>query len=183
MDIRNSPSAAENGRAIFVTRAFDAPRERIFDAWTDPRQLVRWWGPDGFATTTHAIDVRPGGDWRFVTHGPDGADYEDRIVYHEIAKPDRLVYSHPGDEGVEPAQFQVTVTFDDFAGVTNLTMTMLFPSAAERERAAAKYGAVEGAKQTLKRLAIYLAGIDLPHCPSASEPMKLASPVNYSEHP
>jgi uncharacterized protein YndB with AHSA1/START domain len=90
-------------------------------------------------------------------HGPDGVDYENRIVYNEIVKPERLVYSHGGGEDVEPVQFQVTVTFEDRDGKTKPIMKGLFPSAAERDRAAEKYGAVEGAKQTLERLAEHLA--------------------------
>ncbi len=88
---------------------------------------------------------------------PDGVDYENRIVYDEIVKPERLVYSHGGGGDVEPVQFQVTVTFEDHDGKTKLTMKGLFPSAAERDRVAEKYGAVEGAKQTLERLAEHLA--------------------------
>jgi uncharacterized protein YndB with AHSA1/START domain len=90
-------------------------------------------------------------------HGPDGVDYENQIVYDEIVKPKRLVYSHGGSEDVEPVQFQVTVTFEDHDGKTKLTMRGLFLSAAERDRVAEKYGAIEGAKQTLERLAEHLA--------------------------
>ena len=89
--------------------------------------------------------------------GPDGVDYENRIVYEEIVKPERLVYRHPEGEDVEPVQIHVTVTFEDHGGKTTLTMMMLFPSAAERDRVIEKYGAGEGAKQTLARLAEHLA--------------------------
>jgi uncharacterized protein YndB with AHSA1/START domain len=90
-------------------------------------------------------------------HGPDGVDYENRIVYEEIVKPERLVYSHPGGEDVEPVRIHVTVTFEDHEGKTKLTMLMLFSSAAERDRVIEKYDAGEGAKQTLARLAEHLA--------------------------
>jgi len=62
-------------REITLSRLFDAPREVVFDAWTDPRQIAAWWGPDGFTNTIQEMDVRPGGVWRFVMHGPDGVDY------------------------------------------------------------------------------------------------------------
>jgi uncharacterized protein YndB with AHSA1/START domain len=127
MAARNSPSAGQNPRSIIATRGFDAPRELVFEAWTDPKHLVQWWGPTGFTTTVRTIDVRPGGVWRFVMHGPDGVDYENRIVYEEIVKPERLVYSHPGDDDVEPVQIHVTVTFEDHGGKTKLTMLMLSP--------------------------------------------------------
>ena len=157
MAARHSLGTGQDPRSIIMTRVFDAPRELVFEAWTDPKHLLQWWGPNGFTTTIRAIDVRPGGVWRFVMHGPCGVDYENRIVYNEIVKPERLVYSHPGGDDVEPVQSQVTVTFEDYDGKTKLTMRMLFPSAAERNRVAEKYGAVEGARQTLERLAEHLA--------------------------
>ena len=157
MAARHSPGTGPDPRSIITTRVFDAPRELVFEAWTDPKHPVQWWGPTGFTTTTRAIDLRPGGVWRFVMHGPDGVDYENRIVYDEIVKPERLVYRHPGGDDVEPVQIHVTVTFEDHGGKTKLTMKGLFPSAAERDRVAEKYGAIEGAKQTLERLAQHLA--------------------------
>jgi uncharacterized protein YndB with AHSA1/START domain len=157
MDATNSPGNGQDARTIVASRVFDAPRELVFEGWANSKHLVQWWGPDGFTTTTRAIDMRPGGVWRFVMHGPDGTDYETRIVYDEIVKPERLIYRHPGGEDVEPVQSQVTVTFEDYDGKTKLTMRMLFPSAAERDRVAEKYGAVEGAKQCLARLAEHLA--------------------------
>jgi uncharacterized protein YndB with AHSA1/START domain len=157
VDARNKLDAQAD-RTIVTTRVFDAPRELVFAAWTDPRHLVQWWGPDGFTTTTRSIDVRPGGVWRFIMHGPDGRDYENRITYHEIVRPERLTYSHDGgeDESVEPVEFHTTVTFEDIGGRTRLTMHALFPSAAMRDRVAKEYGAVEGARQHLERLAAHL---------------------------
>jgi uncharacterized protein YndB with AHSA1/START domain len=160
MDARNNAGTGQDARTIVTTRVFDAPRELVFEAWTNPKHLVQWWGPNGFTTTIRAIDVRPGGVWRFVMHGPDGVDYENRIVYNEIVKPERLVYSHGGRDDVEPVQFHVTVTFEDQGGKTKLTMRALFPSAAERDRVVEWYGAIEGAKQTLERLAEHLATMD-----------------------
>jgi uncharacterized protein YndB with AHSA1/START domain len=157
MDVRRHPDTDEDARSIITTRVFDAPRELVFDAWTGPKHLVRWWGPHGFTTTTRSIDVRPGGVWRFVMHGPDGTDYENRITYDEIVRPERLVYRHGGGEDVEPVQFHTTVTFEDVGGKTKVTMRGVFASAEERDRVAQKYGAVEGAKQHLERLAELLA--------------------------
>jgi uncharacterized protein YndB with AHSA1/START domain len=155
VDARND--GTEAARTIVTTRVFDAPRELVFAAWTDPKHLVHWWGPDGFTTTIRSIDVRVGGVWRFVMHGPDGRDYENRITYQEIVRPERLVYSHGGGEAVETVAFQTTVTFEDVGGKTRLTMRALFPSAAERDRVAREHGAVEGAKQHLEHLAEHLA--------------------------
>jgi uncharacterized protein YndB with AHSA1/START domain len=69
---RNNLALDRDPRALIATRIFDAPRAPVFEAWTDPTRLAQWWGPYGFTTTTRAFDLRPGGVWRFVMHGPDG---------------------------------------------------------------------------------------------------------------
>jgi uncharacterized protein YndB with AHSA1/START domain len=140
----------QTARSIVVTRVFDAPRTLVFDAWTDAKHVGRWWGPKGFTTTTHAIDVRPGGVWRFTMHGPDGVDYPNKITYLEIVKPERLVYYH-GDQG-EPGYFQSTVTFAEDGMKTRLSLRMLFPTAEERDAVVEKYNALQGANQHLDRL-------------------------------
>jgi uncharacterized protein YndB with AHSA1/START domain len=100
----NSP--ALDARSIVITRVIDAPRDIVFEAWTDPKHLAEWWGPTGFTTTTSKFEMRPGGIWRFVMHGPDGRDYQNRVTYHEILRPERIVYSHGGGDDVEPVQFK-----------------------------------------------------------------------------
>jgi uncharacterized protein YndB with AHSA1/START domain len=146
-------------RSLVTTRVYDAPRELVWTAWTDPKHLAQWWGPDGFSTTTSAYDLRPGGVWRFVMHGPDGRDYENRITFDEIVRPERITYHHGGGDDVESVQFRTTVTFEDLAGKTRLTLHAVFPSAAERERVIKQYGADKGAVQTLARLADYLTSM------------------------
>jgi uncharacterized protein YndB with AHSA1/START domain len=154
---RNNLDLDQDPRSIIATRVYDAPRELVWKAWTDPEHLAQWWGPDGFSTTTSAYDLRPGGVWRFVMHGPDGRDYQNRITFDEIVKPERIAYHHGGGDDVEPVQFRTTVTFEDISGKTRLTLHAVFPSAAARERVIKQYGADKGAVQTLSRLADYLA--------------------------
>lgn len=150
-------SIEADDRQIVTTRVLDAPRDLVFKMWTDPEHIVQWWGPKGFTTTTYSMDVRPGGVWRFVMHGPDGTDYQNQITYLEIVKPERLVYKHGGGEDVEPVNFETTVTFEEQGGKTRLTMRALFPSAEAREHVVKKYGAIEGASQTMDRLEQHLA--------------------------
>jgi len=138
-------------REIVATRVFDAPRDLVFRMWTDPAHIMRWWGPNGFTTTIHEMDVRPGGMWRFIMHGPDGVDYPNEILYREIMAPERLAYAH-----VAPA-FETTVTFAEERGRTTVRVRMLFGTAAERDAVLTQYGAVEGLNQTLGRLDEYLA--------------------------
>ena len=159
MAAKSSLDLERDPRAIIATRVYDAPRELVFEVWTDPKHLSQWWGPDGFSTTTSAFDMRIGGVWRFVMHGPDGRDYQNRITYDEIVKPERIVYHHGGGDDVEPVQFRTTVTFEELDGKTRLTLHAVFPSAAERDRVIKEYGADKGAMQTLSRLADYLAAM------------------------
>jgi len=137
-------------REIVATRVVDAPREHVFEMFTDRQHVARWWGPKGFTSTIDEMDVRPGGVWRFVMHGPDGTDYKNKIVYDEIARPERLVYTHTGG-----AQFQATATFTSYGEKTVLAMRMLFESSRERDRVVKKFGAIEGLSQTLDRLEAY----------------------------
>jgi uncharacterized protein YndB with AHSA1/START domain len=157
MAARSEPSATAD-REIVVSRDLDAPRELVFAAWTDPRHVSNWWGPRGFTTTTKEMDVRPGGVWRFVMHGPDGTDYKNKIAFLEVARPERIAYKHAGEEDTENVRFQTTVTFEDQGGKTRLTLLMVFASAEERNHVVEKYGAIEGGQQTLERLAEHLAG-------------------------
>lgn len=151
--VSHATEASASDREIVAVRLLDAPRELVFDAFTDREHISRWWGPRGFTTTTHQMDVRPGGVWRFVMHGPDGVDYQNKVVYEEVRRPERLVYSH-----VSGPSFRATVTFAVENGKTRLTMRMVFESAAERERVAEKFGAVEGLHQTLDRLTEHVKG-------------------------
>jgi uncharacterized protein YndB with AHSA1/START domain len=144
-----SPAA---DREIVLTRVLDAPREQVFDAWTDPVEVAKWWGPNGFTSTIRKMDVRPGGVWQLIMHGPDGTDYHNRSIYVEVVRPSRLVFDHASGP-----KFRMTVTFEDLGGKTLLTMQHLFPTAAERDQCVQAFGAVEGGKQTLARLAAFLS--------------------------
>jgi uncharacterized protein YndB with AHSA1/START domain len=152
----NSATVETTDRELIFTRVFDAPRELVYKAWTDPRHLIQWWGPKGFTTSVYEMDVKPGGVWRLTMRGPDGREYKNRIVFIEVVKPERLVYKHDPEQGCEPVRFEVTVTFAKEGAKTRLTMRMLFPSTAALDHVVTKYGAIEGGKQTLGKLAEYL---------------------------
>ena len=156
-DFATSESDASD-REIVTTRVLNAPREMVFDAWTDPEQIVKWWGPAGFSTTIQKMDVRPGGEWKQVMHGPDGTDYPNTHVFTEVTRPERIAYTHGGRrEGGPEVRSQMTVTFEDLGDQTRLTMRMVFPSAEARDHTVREYNAVEGAKQTVGRLAEFLS--------------------------
>ena len=156
MQTMSSPSSTSStaDREIVTTRLIDAPRALVFEAWTDPKHVGHWFGPDGFTVTTHSMDVRPGGVWRFTMHGPDGKDWPNVVTYEQVVAPERLVYQHGDDK--ESDMFQTTVTFDDQAGKTALTMRAVFKTAAAREFVIRERGAVEGGQQTIGRLEQYV---------------------------
>jgi len=79
-----------------MSRVFEAPRELVWEAWTNPKHVVHWWGPKGFTTTIETMDLRPGGVWTQVMHGPDGAHYPNKCRFTEVSKPERIAYSHAG---------------------------------------------------------------------------------------
>ena len=151
-----NPSEDKSNREIVITRIYDASRERVWEAWTNPQQIVKWWGPNGFTNTLYEMDVKPGGIWRHMMHGPDGTDYPNKVVYSEVIKPERLVYTHGRDDDEASAcQHHVTVTFEEAEdNKTKLTLRMLFISEEERNKTA-EY-AVEGGNQTFGRLDDYL---------------------------
>jgi uncharacterized protein YndB with AHSA1/START domain len=151
-------SAAD--REIVISRIFNAPRQLVWQAMTDPNHVVKWWGPRGFTTTIQEMDVRPGGVWRHTMRGPDGAEYPNASIFKEIVEPERIVFSHGGRKKDGPAaRFEATWTFDsiDSGAKTKVTIHMVFPSAAERDRVVREFGAIEGGKQTLERLHEHLA--------------------------
>src|SRR5262245_18776976 len=96
---------SESDREMVTQRAINAPRALVWKAWTDPEQVQQWWGPNGFKTTIHEMDVRVGGVWRFIMHGPDGTDYSNRMTYSEVVQNERLVFRHGEDIDDDPNAF------------------------------------------------------------------------------
>jgi uncharacterized protein YndB with AHSA1/START domain len=149
----------ESVREMVITRVIDAPRERVWEAWIDEKQRARWWGPNGFSTTTHEYSLKPGGVWHHTMRGPDGAEYPNKSIFEEVVPPERLVYAHGGgrkDAETLGARFRTTVTFKALGNKTEVTLRSVFPSQADRDRVVKEFGAIEGGKQTLGRLAAHL---------------------------
>ena len=146
-------------RDLIMSRVFEAPRALVWLAWTKPEHLVRWWGPNGFTTTIETFDLRVGGHWKFVMHGPDGTDYPNHSVFTEILAPERIVFEHGGGrEGAPEVNFRMNWIFEALSEtMTRLTIHQVFPSAEQRDLIANTYGAIEGGRQTLERLAALLA--------------------------
>jgi uncharacterized protein YndB with AHSA1/START domain len=143
------------GREIVVERLLNALPATVYRAWTTP-EIVNWWGPDGFTTTILEMDVRPGGVWRYVMHGPDGRDYPNRVIYREIDPPSRLVFQHTPEAGDEPVHHTSVITFDRVGEQTRVKMRGIFDSAEALEHVIKTYGAAVGAEQTMDRLVAFV---------------------------
>src|SRR6266487_6758504 len=154
---RSKPATAD--REIVLSRVIDAPRELVFEAFTQVRHLSQWWGPDGSTTTTtRAFEFRAGGAWDFVMHAPDGTDYQEWITWTEIVPPERIALLH-GESRDDPNAFESTLAFEPHGIATRIVMRTVFPTKQLRDQAVERYHAIEGGEQTLSNLAAYVAEI------------------------
>jgi uncharacterized protein YndB with AHSA1/START domain len=153
------PSQNASDREIVVTRLIEAPIARVWRAWVDPKEIVRWWGPHGFTTDSDGREFKPGGVWKHTMIGPDGTRYPNAARFEEIVEHERIVYTNGGGTGDRPGvHFRSTVTFKNRDGKTELTLRLVFDTAAMCDDAVKHYGAIEGGNQTLSRLAAQVQG-------------------------
>ena len=146
-------SFRQEDNVLIHTRLLDAPRELVWEVWTNPEHIKEWWGPDGFSLTTKAMNVEPGKTWEFIMHGW-GKDWDNKVEYTEVIKPSLISYKHSG-AGAD-YNFSVTITFEEVEGKTLLTMKSVFKSKEIIDELNRKVNAIEGGKQTLNRLENYL---------------------------
>ncbi len=139
-------------REIVVSHIIDAPRELVFEAFTEVRHLARWWGPQGFSTTTRSFEFRVGGEWDFTMHGPDGTHYPEWIMWREIVPPERIELVH-GEVRDDPDAFVSSLAFEPAGNGTRVVLCTVFPTKELRDVAVERYRAVEGGRQTLRKLA------------------------------
>ena len=147
--------SATADREIVISRVIDAPRELVFEAFTEVRHLSQWWGPEGFSTTTTSFEFVVGGEWDFVMHGPDGTDYSEWISWTEITPPARIALVH-GEYRGDPNSFESVLTFTPDRDATRIEMRTVFPTKEVHDEAVEKYHAIEGGQQTLGNLAAYV---------------------------
>jgi uncharacterized protein YndB with AHSA1/START domain len=159
MAARQSTVAVPAGKEVVITRVFDAPRERVFEAWTKPEHLKHWFSPTGFTAPECEVDFRVGGIWSLTMRSPEGEDFRSRGVYREIDPPKRLVFTDVlVDEGDSPLfEALTTVTFEDRHGMTLLKVQVSVGEIFDPAGAAAVAGMEEGWTETLDHLAAYVA--------------------------
>ena len=141
-------------RELTITKLLNAPVELVWKVWTDPEHIKNWWGPNGFTNTIFQMDVKPGGDWDFIMHGPDGRDYKNINVFKELIKNEKIVYDH-----VSFPKHQSTITFTKKGNKTLLSIQMVFETAEERDNTIKTFKADVGLKQNIYRLEGYLKKI------------------------
>jgi uncharacterized protein YndB with AHSA1/START domain len=144
-------SGPSDERTLATSRVIEAPRQRVWNAFSDPAQLATWWGPNGFTTTFHEFDLRPGGRWRFVMHGPDGANFPNESVFVDVTPPERVIFKHESRP-----RFEMTITFVEQGGSTLVDWRQVFDTAAESGRVAKL--AIPANEQNLDRLTACVLG-------------------------
>lgn len=146
-----SKKSDNKDRELLLSRTLNAPIELVWEMWTDPEHIANWWGPNGFTNTISKMEVRPGGEWDLVMHGPDGTDYKNKSIFTEVIKYKKIVYEH-----VSTPKFVATVTFEGQGETTSLTWHMLFESREQFIQVVKTFKADEGLKQNVEKLALYL---------------------------
>lgn len=149
-----SKKSKTQDRELLITRQLDAPIELVWEAWTNPKHIASWWGPNGFTTTITKMDLRPGGEWDLVMHGPDGTDYINKSIFREVILHKKIVYGH-----VTGPKFIATISFEQQGDQTCTTWHMLFETAEEFIRTVKTFKADKGLKQNVGKLSKYLAGM------------------------
>ena len=157
---KKAPASATADRELVIVRLVDAPLARVWRAWSDPIEIVKWWGPHGFSDETVERDFRPGGSWKHTMIGPDGARYPNFVRYEEIVEGKHLVYTN--GNGLENSKadihFRSHVTFKAVGPKTEITLRTVLPTAEMRDRVVKHHNAIEGGNQTLARLEAHVRG-------------------------
>lgn len=147
METRNNSTA---DRELRLERLLNAPVDLVWEVWTNPDHIKNWWGPNGFTNTITKMDIRTGGDWDLVMHGPDGTDYKNKSVFKEVIQNRKLVYEH-----VSGPKFLATIEFEAKGEKTLIRWHMLFNTREEFIQTVKTFKADEGLRQNLDKLNAY----------------------------
>jgi len=138
-------------RELNISRTLNAPIDLVWKVWTNAEHIKNWWGPNGFTNTIHKMEMKVGGEWDFIMHGPDGTDYKNKSIFKELVKNEKIVYEH-----ISGPHFIATITFTAQGKKTLLNWQMLFDSAEQFEQVVKTFKADEGLKQNIVKLEKYL---------------------------
>jgi uncharacterized protein YndB with AHSA1/START domain len=140
-------------RELMLTRMLNAPIDMVWEAWTKPEHIAKWWGPNGFTNTIDIMDLKPGGEWNLVMHGPDGTDYKNKSIFKEIILYKKIVFEH------QSPNFTATITFEEKGEQTYLTWQMLFETAEQFNQVVKTFKADQGQKENIEKLNLYLVNL------------------------
>ncbi|MBE7177840.1 MAG: SRPBCC domain-containing protein [Mucilaginibacter polytrichastri] len=138
-------------RTFRISRLLDAPVARVWAAWTQPEALAQWWGPAGFSSTIHEMDVRANGEWRLTLHGPDGKKYPNRSIFLEIVPEEKIVFGHFNPD------YTGTILFEVQGSKTRMTWSNTFKTRELFDTVVKIFKADEGLEQSADKLEQYLA--------------------------
>ncbi len=160
-EARTKLITGSSDRELILERIFDAPREGVFKAWTEPERLAEWWGPRGWTLPVCKIDLRPGGVWHYCMRGPNGEESWGKAVYREIVEPSRLVYADAfadaeGNTIPGMPEMVITIELTEHEGKTTVLSRTEFATAAEKQ-SILDMGVLQGITETWDRLDEYLA--------------------------
>lgn len=152
--MENTTNNSTADRELLIAKVLDAPVDLVWEAWSNPEHICNWWGPNGFTCTISKMDLKPGGEWHLVLHGPDGTDFKNRSTFTEVIPAVRIVYRHDS-----APKFLATITFEDRGEQTFLKWHMLFDTKEEFIQTVKTFKADEGLKQNIVKLQDYLIGL------------------------
>ena len=140
-------------RELLISRIINAPVAMVWQVWTLPEHIAKWWGPNGFTNTITQMDITPGGEWNLIMHSPDGTDFKNKSTFKEVALHKKIVYDH-----LFP-NFTTTIAFEEMGDKTMLSWRMVFETEKQFIAVVKAHKADEGLKQNVEKLELYLQGL------------------------
>jgi len=144
----------DDSYTLITSAEIDSPRKAVWEAWNSPDKVAKWWGPDGFISTVEELELREGGKFHVVMHGPDGVDYPNVYIFDKVEKPSQLIYTNEGSKQFGLAPFQSVVDLKEDNGKTKVTLKMRFTTQEEKDKHVNQFHADVGSQQLLERLAL-----------------------------
>jgi uncharacterized protein YndB with AHSA1/START domain len=145
-------STMDDSFSIIITRDMKVSADQVWDAWNSPEKIAKWWGPAGFSSTVKQLDVRDGGRFEVIMHGPDGRDYPNLYVFDHVEKRKQLVYTNTGSKEYGLAPFQSVFDIEEIGNRTRVTLKARFSTEEDKRKHVEQFHAIEGAQQLLQRL-------------------------------
>ncbi len=150
----NTGVIKKSDKELTISRLLNAPRELVWEMWTNPEHIKHWWGPNGFTNTIYKMDVKKDGEWDFTMHGPDGRDFRNTHIFVELVKPEKIVLLHAAGP-----KFKMEATFTPQGNKTLMTITSEFESAEQLQEVIKVFKADEGLKQNVDKLEEYITKV------------------------